>query len=201
MKQNTSCRFMWYLKFFLFLSAMFFSSCDKTDDMGFISFIGDSLIARWDTENYFTSYNTLNLGKGGSGIEWIEQHKESLTNQTVVVLTGTNDLKRIGDNEELQAYVYRYINAVTRLNAHKIILVSVLPKNRNVGISKNIIQLIRDFNRMVQDQIEQSETIVYCDVFDDFIVGDELNMNLSYDGVHLNSFGYEILTNKVKECL
>lgn len=192
---------MWYLNFFLFLSAMFFSSCDKTEDMGVISFIGDSLIARWDTENYFTSYNTLNLGKGGSGVEWIEQHKESLTNQTVVVLTGTNDLKRIGDNEELQAYVCRYINAVTRLNARKIILVSVLPKNRNVGISENIIQLIQNFNRMIQEQIDQSETIVYCDVFDDFIVGDELNMNLSYDGVHLNSFGYEILTNKVKECL
>jgi len=180
---------------------MFFSSCDKRDDIESISFIGDSLIARWDTENYFTSYNTLNLGKGGSGVEWIEQHRESLTNQTVVVLTGTNDLKRIGDNEELQAYVCRYINAVTRLNARKIILVSVLPKNRDVGISENIIQLIRDFNRMIQEQIEQSETIVYCDVFDEFIVGDELNMNLSYDGVHLNSFGYEILTNKVKECL
>lgn len=201
MKQDALCRFMWHLKFFLLLSAMFFSSCDKTNDMDFISFIGDSLIARWDTEDYFTSYNTLNLGKGGSGVEWIEQHRGLLTNQTAVVLTGTNDLKQIGNAVELQEFVHRYINAITQLNAKRVILISVLPKNNDVGKSEDVIQLILDFNRLTQEQIEQNKTIIYCDVFDDFIIGDKQNMNLSYDGVHLNSFGYETLTKKVKGCL
>ena len=192
---------MRYLKIFLFLSAMFFSSCDKTDDRGFISFIGDSLIARWDTESYFTSYNTLNLGKGGSGIEWIEQHGGLLTNQTAVILTGTNDLKRIADAVELQEYAYRYINAIMQLNAKRIVLISVLPKNKDVGKSEDIINLIRDFNKLIQLQIGHNSTIIYCNVFNDFMLDGKLNMNFSYDGVHLNPFGYDLLTKRVKQCL
>lgn len=185
----------WFFTVVVLISAV---GCKDECAENVVAFIGDSLVSRWDTDYYFTSYTTYNYGVGGSGIKLIEQNKGNFTGQTVVILTGTNDIKLIVGDSELDDYVNRYVNAIVQLKAKKIILISVLPKNLDYEKSNDINGLIRAFNKRIESNVSRIDFIVYCDVFEDFLLNGEMNMNLSFDGVHLNQFGYEILTENVK---
>ena len=188
------------LKFLLLaFCVMIIGACDNMDNETDIAFIGDSLIARWDLETYFPVCKTQNLGLIGSGIEWLEQHQSTLIEQTAVVLTGTNDLKHL-DEISIDDYACQYIDAVIGLGAKKIILISILPKNSKSD-SPNINQLIMKLNQSIAAKVDDEKKIEYCDVYSAFLKEGTLNMNLSYDGIHLNQYGYEILARNIKSHL
>lgn len=177
---------------------MFFS-CNKSDERAMIVFIGDSLIARWDVENSFPAYKTSNWGLGGAHIEWIEEHEGSLRGKTSVVLIGTNDVKNLSESQ-IESYASRYVNAVLGMKADRVILISILPRNCESDIP-NINQQIVELNRLIADKVKDEMTITYCNVFSKFEKDGTLNMNLSYDGIHLNQYGYEILSSEIKKYL
>ena len=188
------------LKFLLLLlSIIVVNACCKTNNETTITFIGDSLISRWDLDVFFPTHEICNIGLAGSGIKWIEQYNEKLINQTVVVLTGTNDLSDLADLT-LDAYACQYVETIMGLKAKRLILISILPRN-NEKDNKNINQLISVLNRMIADGLKKEKTVIYCNVYPDFLKNGTLNMNLSYDGIHLNSYGYEILAKKIKSLL
>lgn len=188
------------LKFLLlFLTITMVGGCDKADDETSISFIGDSLISRWDLEYDFPVYSTQNFGLAGSGMKWLEQNRKKLNGQTAVVLTGTNDLKNL-DEASLDYYAFQYVDAVIDLEASKVIVISILPRNSK-NDSHDINLLIAKLNWLIAGKVENEENIIYCNVYSEFIKNGTLNMNLSYDGIHLNQYGYEILASKIKSHL
>lgn len=183
---------------FLGIIILFFS-CNKFDERAMIVFIGDSLIARWDVENSFPAYKTCNWGLGGGHIEWIEEHEGALRGKTSVVLIGTNDVKNLSKSQ-IESYASRFVNAVLGMKADRVILISILPRNCESDI-ENINQQIVELNRLIADKVKDEKTITYCNVFSKFEKDGTLNMNLSYDGIHLNQYGYEILSSEIKKYL
>lgn len=175
-------------------------ACSQTDDRTAVTFIGDSLIARWDIENCFPVYEISNMGLAGSGIEWIEENRNRFSEESVVALTGTNDLKKLDNTTDLESYAARYVEAMTGLNAKRLIVVSILPRNSESD-AQNINRLISALNQMISDGLKEEKSVFYCDVYADFLKNGTLNMNLSYDGIHLNQYGYEILAKKIKSLL
>lgn len=188
------------LKFLLlFLTILVANACGKADNESTVAFIGDSLIARWDIERFFPANKINNVGLVGSGVEWIEENHGLFSNQDVVVLTGTNDLKKL-DNRNLGSYADRYVEAMLGLNAKRLIVVSILPRN-NESDAHDINQLISVLNQMIADGLKEEKAVFYCDVYADFLKNGTVNMNLSYDGIHLNEYGYEILAKKIRGLL
>lgn len=178
---------------------MVVNACGKADNETAVVFIGDSLIARWDVERSFPANKISNVGLVGSGVEWIEENRGLFSDLYVVVLTGTNDLKKL-DNRNLKSYADRYVEAMLGLNAKRLIVVSIIPRNNESG-AHDINQLISELNQMIADGLKEERAVFYCDVYADFLKNGTLNMNLSYDGIHLNEYGYEILTKKIKSLL
>jgi lysophospholipase L1-like esterase len=49
--------------------------------------------------------------------------------------------------------------------------------------------------------VAEKHNIVYIDVFSKLLKDDAINMQYSYDGLHLNKHGYEILSYELKRYL
>ena len=56
---------------------MHLCSCDKDEDAS-VTFIGDSLIEKWDVRFYFPTMIVRNDGVGGSGIDYIHSKAGTL---------------------------------------------------------------------------------------------------------------------------
>lgn len=181
------------------LSLVLLCACGESDKPPLV-FIGDSQIARWDVESYFPMAETHNHGLSGSGVQWLEENANVAANEPIVILSGTNDLAHMQE-DELDAYIDRYLNAVCSLGEGRLIIISVLPRSTELDPLGKANALVAKFNAKIKERVQAFERIAYCDVFDDFAIDGRLNMNFSFDGLHPNQYGYEILAKKVKELL
>lgn len=77
----------------LFLLSLFFiCACSFDNEERTIAFVGDSLVEKWDMQEFFPSRKTVNYGKSGSGISYIESFKGRSIGDDAVVVIGTNVL-------------------------------------------------------------------------------------------------------------
>ena len=184
-----------FVAIILFMSVM--SGCSFDNEEENLAFIGDSIVARWDLQEYFPSYKTENYGVSGSGIAHIEDFQGYFAGKDVVVLIGTNDLRRLKSDES--EYAARYVDAVLQLGAENTFLFSIFPrsfKNDPDSINYKIARV----NNQIKSKID-STNVHYIDVFDDLLKGDSINMQYSYDGLHLSTYGYELISSRLKELL
>lgn len=178
---------------------MMSSSCgDKPEDR-LLCFIGDSQVERWDLPAYFPSRRVENFGYCGSGIDYLESYAGEFRGKDVVVLSGTNNTNFFNENDR-EAFVDRYVDAILALEARKIYLYSILPrdfKNDYRGVNDYILA----FNRIVKEKVREYPSIVYLDVYDKFMCGGKINPQLYTDRLHLTIYGYEILTRSLIKAL
>lgn len=180
-------------------SGLLICSCDSDPADAKIDFVGDSIVARWDINQDFPSYLVYNYGIGGSGIDLLISYDSRFSDDDVVVLSGTNDHSHFKDGAR-EEYAYRYINAILSLTDRRIYLFSVLPRDF-AGDRSNINSDIMAFNRLIQDYVQDIERITYLDVYQDFIKDNKIDMTYFSDGLHPNTIGYEILTQKLLQAL
>ena len=166
------------------------SSCEEEDKR--LTFIGDSIVARWDLEVSFPSYVVENKGVSGSGIASFENYAHKFSGEDIVVIIGTNDLGRITD-ETMASYARKYVQQIIATDAHEIYLYSILPRNFKSD-SPTVNEKIRELNALIKKEAEGYANIVYIDAFTRFINKDKIEMQYSYDGLHLSPYGYEILS-------
>lgn len=188
------------LIFILMAFSVTLSGCD--DNPVYYNFLGDSLIARWDLQESFPVLLTENYGESGSGIEHIRQYAGRFDNQNLIILSGTNNLDGTYTDERIEDYAKSYLTAVTATGGNPIYLISVLP--RRFGSDEEATnEVIDKFNASVKRRIaeENINGIIYVDVHDKLLKDGKLNMQFSYDGLHLNSYGYEILTDELNKYL
>lgn len=172
---------------------------NNNDDRLF--FIGDSLISRWDLEEYFPMRLVTNEGLSGSGITWIEDHKGAFAGETVVMLSGTNNLGSLMTEAVMQEYAVKYVEAANKLGAARLLMVSILPRNFE-GDMTNINIRIKQLNALIcKEVLKHGRGIVYVDVHNDFEQDGVMNAQYSYDGLHLSSYGYDLLAAKIKSYL
>lgn len=181
--------------YYLFLTILLCSCTKKSEEK--IFFLGDSIVARWDVKRFFPAHSVENLGVSGEGIKYVESMAHSFCNDIVVVMIGTNDLKWI-NSEEQDPYVERYVKAIYNLDASTVFLFSILPRSRSTD-SENIHQKITSLNKKIQSKVNGT-SVVFIDVYEKFYKNG-MNSQYSYDGLHLNEYGYELLSESLKTYL
>ena len=178
------------------LSLLIFCSCNSSlDRKTTLTFVGDSIIARWDLQCYFSSLITYNEGKSGAGISYIESLEGKMVGQNIVVLIGTNDHLMMRNENERKAYGQRYIEAINRMGANTIYLYEVLPRDFN-NVNGALNADIESFNNEIYNLIAGNPKIHYIHVYNHFMGKDGRIIQEYYnDGLHLSHRGYGILSN------
>lgn len=171
-------------------------SCASSEKPVF-AFIGNSHIAFWPLEVYFPKWECLNFGVPGEGIDYIESFDKNVSDSNAVVQFGTNDIYRL-TYDTMEAYADRYVKAVKAIPARRTFLYCIFPRNDYPGGSTAVNKFIAALNDKIRSRVTGSD-IVYLDVFDRLLLDGRLNPYFTIDDVHLNSGGYRILTNALKE--
>jgi lysophospholipase L1-like esterase len=175
-----------------------------------IVFFGNSITQSWKDMNptFFSDKSYVNRGISGQTTpqmlirfrtDVIDLHPDIL-----ILLAGTNDiagntgpttLKAISDNIKSMA-------ELAKTNGIKVIISSVLPVydypwNPGLNPAEKIVTL----NEMLKNYADQNE-ILYLDYFASMV--DERNglkEEYTYDGVHPNEEGYNVMTKLVKKAI
>ncbi|WP_289159485.1 GDSL-type esterase/lipase family protein [uncultured Muribaculum sp.] len=185
---------MKYLHEILVAFAVLFllSSCSDDVKDARLDFVGDSIVARWDLAEYFPSRLVYNYGKSGAGIEYLESLAGRFADRNVVVMIGTNNNYLFVETDR-EDYARRYVDAITALDAKRVYLYSVLPRDFTSD-RDDVNDDIAEFNAVVKHIVESMPAIVYMDVYDDFLHDGKIDFQLYSDKLHLSPYGYEILT-------
>lgn len=164
-----------------------------------LDFIGDSIIARWDIDEYFPTWQLYNYGVSGAGIDYIEGNAGRFVGKQVVVVIGTNDINYMAPNR-IEKYTERYMTAIKGLGASRVFLYSLHPRNFSSDRS-DVNTDVANFNDHIRAKVSEVPSIVYIDVYSDFLYEGEPNPRLYYDRLHLNPYGYEILVSALNKAL
>lgn len=177
-----------------FVIVLFSASC--TDEEEALYFTGSSLVEKWDVRKYFPTRITYNMGLSGSGIAYIESQGSMFQDEAVVVITGGNDLPSINDLDE---YANRYLQALHNMQAKRIYLFAILPR---LVFEEDNYEKVCAVNAKIKGLIHgQVDGIIYIDLFDRMLKDGKLNEDLFYDGVHLNSWGYNLISEELNRML
>ena len=117
----------------------------------------------------------------------------------MVVICGTNDNNMLKADKR-EEYAEKYISAILALTNQRIYLFSILPRDFE-GDRTDINTDINEFNAIISDRVLDINQITYIDVFHDFMKEEQINQLYYSDGLHPNSIGYEILTQKLLKVL
>ncbi len=161
------------------------------------AFVGNSHMAFWALNIYFPHWECTNYGAPGEGLNYVESFSVDLSDQYVVIQFGTNDIYQLND-ENVDAYVERYVKAVLSISSLKTFLYCIFPRNDYDDYSTAVNQFIRMLNRKIQQRLEGS-AIVFLDIFDRLLLNGRLDPDLTIDDLHLNGKGYSILTETLKQ--
>lgn len=175
-----------------FAALFLLSSCSDDVKDARLDFVGDSIVARWDLAEYFPSRLVYNYGKSGAGIEYLESLAGRFAGRNVVVMIGTNN-NYLFVEPDREDYARRYVDAITALDAKRVYLYSVLPRDFTSD-RDDVNDDIAEFNAVVKHIVESMPAIVYMDVYEDFLHDGKIDFQLYSDKLHLSPYGYEILT-------
>lgn len=173
------------------------TSCGDEPDTE-VFFVGDSLVEFWDAGRSFPTLRFRNLGRAGAGIAYLGELGDRVAGREVVLLIGTNDAWQMV-SDGVEDYADRYIAAARGLKAGKIYLFSVLPRTLTTD-TEELREAIPLFNSVIRGRlVEFGCEVAYVDVYDRMRDGNSrgIRPELSPDGIHLNSYGYEILTEEL----
>lgn len=179
---------------FIFISFFLFA-CSNEDECA-LYFIGDSMIANWDTESAFPNRITKNLGRDGRRIDDLYSVDISDISCEIVVLIGINDLDRQMTEEQKFLYCKKYEDVLSQLKFRRLWVISILP---TYDMLKN--RMIREINEGIRSNLNKYPNIIYIDCHNDFLKDGVIRNDLSRDGIHLNDYGYLRLTASVKRYL
>lgn len=171
--------------------------------------IGDSIVELYNTQEQFGNVNTLNgerivLNRGISGdtsdkmLERLDKNALIIKPSTLFILVGTNDVGRGIDNRSIINNIKSAVIKAKNSGVDNIVVESVYPVNHGingkmVGSRKNstIIELNKGIKSMTKE-----ENVQYVDVFSHLIDSEgNFNKDLSYDGLHPNEFGYDVISS------
>ncbi len=190
---------------------------DKSEINADIWMIGDSRIARWDTELLETGLQIANLGmEGQTSTQILYRFKNDLgidTPDIAILEVGINDLKVIGLDTELVEPVtenlYKNIEEISDLcKGHNVtlIIINVFPVGkieltRRPMWNSAVNEAIRSFNETLKGYCDD-QTIFYFDAFG-LLSGEDERVKKEFrdDFLHINKNGYEALSVKLTKMI
>ena len=183
---------------------------EATDDgnnptVHILNFLGDSIIDYWDNvDDYFPEYECHNYGWSAKGINTFlgKVNKSILEGTECVVEIGTNDMRKVINDGTIDSYVEHYIDVLISLKAKRIYLLSLLPRNRAKDGGFDYNSHYPEYNKRIESRVAaRMDNVVYIPMYDLFLKNGKINMDYSYDGLHPNAKGYEIMAKRIREFL
>tara|TARA_Y100001934_G_C12376079_1_gene789276 strand:- start:2907 stop:3545 length:639 start_codon:yes stop_codon:yes gene_type:complete len=169
-----------------------------------VVFMGDSITEEWSNlyPNYFNDKGYVNRGIGGQTTpQMLIRFKPDVIDlkpEIVVILAGTNDIAGNTGPSTVKMITDNIFSMVEIARAHqiKVVLSSILPVYeyewaKDIKDPPSIIHSVND----ILKQYTKDHGLAYLDYFSSMV--DEklgLNPEYTYDGVHPNQVGYELMS-------
>ncbi|MBQ8527968.1 MAG: hypothetical protein IJ429_05775 [Lachnospiraceae bacterium] len=165
-----------------------------------IVFVGDSITARFEWDEYFTDYTVANRGIDSDVTEGVYNRLDTITSQTpekIFLMVGINDIRQDIPAETTLSYYEKILDELkTSLPDCEIYIQSVLPVHTSTGIDNTVVQ---NLNLSLQ-QLAEQKGITYLDIYSAVVDADN-NFTYTVDGVHPTGEGYVIWTGILETIL
>lgn len=170
------------------------------NDTNEIIFLGNSITDMCAWNELFGMQNIKNRGISGDVINGVIDRLEEVVSsypKKIFLMIGTNDLARKKSIDQILADYEKLITLIMQKTPKtQLYLQSVLPtKNQATRNNNDIIEINKGIVA-----IAKKYSLTYINLFDLFKTSEnELNMNYSFDGLHLNGQGYLLWKEAVIE--
>ncbi len=163
-----------------------------------IVFVGDSITARFEWDEYFTQFTVANRGIDSDVTEGVYNRLDTIVSQTpekIFLMIGINDIRQGIPAETTLSYYEKILDELmTALPDCQIYVQSVLPVHTSTGIDNTAVQSL---NLSIQT-LAESKGLTYLDIYS-AVADEENNFTYTVDGVHPTGEGYAIWTEIVKQ--
>ena len=184
-----------------------FKRLDKKNlpEKGRILFTGSSSIRFWNSlEKDMKPLKVLNRGFGGAHISHVIHHFDDIVRpyspKAIVFFCGTNDLTALKTPEETLNDFKKFLNLVkNEFGTIKVYMIGIKPSVDRLYLDEEE----RVFNNSISFLAKEDPYLEYINVWNLMLNEDGTRMPDLYveDGLHMNSKGYEIWTQLVRESL
>lgn len=165
-----------------------------------IVFVGDSITARFEWDEYFTEYTVANRGIDSDVTEGVLNRLDTIISQTpekIFLMIGINDIRQgIAPEATLTNYEKILDELMTTLPDCQIYVQSILPVHTSTGIDNTDVQSLN----LSLEELAKSKGLTYLDIYSS-VADSENNFTYTVDGVHPTGEGYEIWTGIVEDVL
>lgn len=168
----------------------------NTEENGII-FIGDSITQRGLWDEYFPETYVLNRGINSDTLDGVNSRLDDVTKinpSKVFIMIGINDLYAGSTKEEILSKYDSVLSSFKKgIPNSEIFIQSILPLNYEIYFAGEKIknETIKEVNEGIESLAKKYE-YAYIDLYPKMIKDNQLDKNLTWDGIHLNSKGYEI---------
>lgn len=189
---------------------------DKTEKNSVV-FFGDSITEMYNLDAFYPDKDYINRGIGGDLttdlIRRAETNVIALQPKAVVLLIGTNDLNTRTVDDTAKSYSELLSILTNSLPNTRLIVQSVLPictlsyPFSHIMISNRTNEKIVGLNEKIKGFCNEIKTntpsldIVYVDTHAILLDGNKLNEIYALDGLHINNYGYSVITGALSKYL
>jgi len=176
------------------------SNCQKNG----ILFLGDSLTEEFHVSQYFPGFPIINRGISGDTIEGVIERIDisaiRLEPSKIFLMIGINDIGSDMTEKYIQLHYTRLLTLLQdNLPQSELYVLSLLPVRPEWG--KSMPGQIKKINKFIHDA-SRKNTITFINLFASFIDSNGyLKENLTNDGLHLNSNGYDLWAKELMRYL
>lgn len=166
-----------------------------------IVFIGDSITARGEWQEFFPNKKVLNRGIDSDVTEGVLNRLDVVINASpkqIFLMIGINDIRQ---NINRDTSIEHYKNIINELKDKlpdtELYIQSILPIGDNTGMSNKEVEA---FN-LELEKIASENNLTYIDLYSKFLDHTGFLPDCySIDGVHLTGTGYKIWIEEIEKC-
>ncbi|MBE5870340.1 MAG: hypothetical protein E7294_03645 [Lachnospiraceae bacterium] len=164
-----------------------------------IIFVGDSITARAEWQEYYPDQVVLNRGIDSDVTEGVYNRLDTIIDKApdeLYLMIGINDIRQGIDKAiTLQFYAQILDRLQKELPDCTIYVQSILPVNSSTGIDNKDVEAL---NASIHS-LANERSLTYIDVYSRLIDADhDLPADYSVDGVHMTGAGYQIWLDTLK---
>jgi lysophospholipase L1-like esterase len=171
---------------------------------GGVVFVGSSSIKGWNVEEYFSDFNPINRGFGGSQMSDIAEFVTRIVTPykpaAVVVYSGDNDLGTAKTPAEIAGHFAQVVEGIRgELPDVPICLISIKPSGRRMPL----IEKLNETNRLLREYVGTQSNVHYVDIAPLMLdeKGEPRDELFLEDRLHLSQAGYRVWSEALRPTL